>query len=226
MRGGSGDGTYKRIYDALNQACGTAYDTGTTSNVSIENHAIARAIAEAWDQNRRLSFIHDPWRCAPSILVRWERVCRLYPLATDTLLDRRRRLAAKLARFGVKPTYQVTYDRMVEALGDVFVTINHVTAAEAVAEWPGGSPPEPDKFTSTVCRVLIKAVKPTGWTEGQYYEAKNRANPILDATLPAHMTYFIYRNDPSHSGGSWATDDGAGFILDTPANLDNQIFAS
>jgi hypothetical protein len=224
MRTGSTDDTYRRIYESLNQALGTAFDTSPTSNVAIRNHAIARAIAEVWDQNRRLSFIHDPWRCAPSILVRWERICRLYPLPTDSIRSRRARLAEKLSRFGVKPTYQVVTDRLEDALPNVFVALRHITPSEATAHWPGTA--EPDAFTSTVCHLLVEVEKPAGYSEGQFYEAAGKVSNIMDSSVASHLTFDWYRNstDPAHAGaGAWATDTDAGFYLDAEHNLDNAI---
>jgi len=73
-----------------------------------------------------------------------------------------------------------------------------------------------NSWMSTVATLLIKVTQPAGMSDGEFYDTVNRANAFLDGEAPAGVTWHWYReNDPiNHT---------IGFILDSPANLDNRI---
>lgn len=129
--------TLQRVLESLNQNRGSAYDTSNTSNVWVENMAIARGVAALWEQNERLSYQNDPYRMGPT-LARWEAILGLSPLPTDTPIDRRIRVQARFQRQGQRVFQQYVDDRLLAALGAVYVrSIRLTPGVDALSWWPG-----------------------------------------------------------------------------------------
>lgn len=214
--------TIKILADALGKSRGTAYDSSQGTTVEVENWGLARALWESWETNRRLSFVADPFRMTGTVLARWERMLCIAPEPTATEPERRETVQERFGRFGMLADHQEIRDRLAASLGPVFVDLFHVTLAEAVVWWPGGTPNVDAPWYSTVCHVVVKTQKPAGYSEADYMAAIALVNDILDPILPAHMTWDWYRNGDGHTG-AWATDTGAGFFLDDDRNLDFEI---
>lgn len=243
-RSGGGRPVRGRILDSLNQQRGTAYDTSQASPVYAENLAFARAIAEVWANNERLANQWDPLRMT-DFLPRWEAIYGLYPSPSDTLVDRRKRVAAAVARVAQFPTYQNVVDTLRAALGNVFVSITHtgtgaanptVVAGGAVTSpsgpanvvWVGlGNTTSTVDWYSNVAHVLVQVQQPAGMLDVDFYSAAGKIFPILDSLLPAWVTFDWYR--VCHSNAT-----ATGFYLDgdpvysgsnTYVNLDNEAFS-
>lgn len=217
---GGGVPRLERILKALNQARGTAYNTDSDSNVYVENMALARAINETWDVNQRLANIWDPNRLT-DMLERWEKILAIPRLPDDADATRRAKVAAHLARFGKAANRARLLELLEAELGAVFVALYYIDTDDAVVQWPANG--WTDQFFSSVAHILVKVEKPSGYTEGDFYAAVAKINPLLDGVLPSWVTWDWYRNGSSHTG-TWSTDTGAGFWLDDDYNLDNQIF--
>jgi hypothetical protein len=225
-RYGGGRSSLLAIFNALNKARGTGYDTSTVNPVTIENFAYARAIWEVWETNRRMSVQCDPFSMSDPILARWERIFHLARDPKDTPVERRARVQAKFALFGFEPKPQAIADLLAAKLGSVFVAARHISPADSVTSWEGGTLVPGYPWYSTVGHVAIQLQKPTGYTEQDFYKAAATVFNILDPIMPAQLRWAWYRNHPGHTGSAWSEDDGAGFILDTPNNLDNQVFGT
>lgn len=226
-RYGGGRTTTRIALDALNAGRGTGYSPTWESKVYVHNLSIARAIAAAWGTNERLRNIWDPWRMPQEVLVRWERMLAMPPRSKDTWLDRRRRLAKRFLRFG-RASFKGYLEALLEdELGNVFVAVENIDYSIASitvpdGSYPWGTPSLYAPWSSSVAHVLVRLQKPAGFTEAQFYAAAAKVIPALDPALPVWSTVAWYRPGPINTnvpGGPSA----AGFYLDTPANLDNQV---
>lgn len=219
--GGGRPNVVEAIFRSICQQRGTAYDTSNwSSNVYLENMALARAIAECWSNNVRLANQWDTARMT-EFIPRWERILGLAPLFTDTDIDRRTRIAAAFARIAQAGIYQTVYDQMLATLGsNIFrgiVTTASGSAAAVVwtpAGWTMGSHDATKvlNWYSTVAHILISVTQPAGMKDGEFYVKCGAINPILDTLLPAWMTWDWARNTtttPLHVV-SIATITGAG----------------
>lgn len=225
---GGGKPRVEIVLEGLNADRGTAFDTSNTdSTVYVNNMAIARAIAAGWGTNERLSRIWDPMRMPEELVPRWEKILALAPLASDTLVARRRRIKSVLERFGQSTINGRIVTLLEEALGDAFVDVEYISYANAVILVPDGTYPwgttGVSPWSSTVAHILVRLQKPTGWTEAQFYEAAGKVATLLDPILPVWTTVDWYRGGPTPvavSGGPGA----GGFFLDDDHNLDNEVF--
>lgn len=228
-RFGGGRPRAKAILDSLNAGRGTGLDTAAwASPVYGENVVAARAIAAARSTNQRLANIWDSRRVTGHAIARWEKIRGITPLPGDSDNTRRARLAAIEAQAGINPTHAVLTTLLSAALGSVFVGIEYISVANAVinvpdGSYPFGTPNTASPWSSTVAHILVRVQKPTGMTEGQFYEAAGRVVSVLDPIVPAWAYFDWYRNGPvsvNVSGGP----SGGGFYLDDDHNLDNEVF--
>jgi hypothetical protein len=214
-RYGGGLRVFMAILEGLNAARGTAYDVTHDSNVYAENMAHARALGALWSTNQRLANQVDPARTT-SMLARWERIFCLAPLGSDRRPARRRVLASRWRRVGVSPTTQSIVDELSAAIGPILVAYYHETIASALTYWPGGTPSVVAPWFSDIARAVVQVQAPPGMTDGEFYAGTQAIAPILDARLPAWMTWVWWRVD-SRTGLK-------GFYCDAPHNLDNSAF--
>jgi hypothetical protein len=242
---GGGTPRAKIIFQGLAADKGTAFDaTNESTLVYAETVAQARAVSGCWNTNERVSKAWQPMRCPLELLVRWERLLALFPRATDTLYARRVRVAEHLARFG-QATLPGRLDTLLtEKLGDAYVAVEYISFANArvivpSGSWPFGDVDESFTWASTVCHVLVCLQKPSGMTEGAFYEAAGLAVQLVDPILPAWCTFDWYRagsesnvisGGPSEGGFYIATDldndglhDGT-FAAVVDSQLDNAVF--
>ncbi len=228
-RFGGGKPRAKVILDSLNAGRGTGVDTTNwDSPVYGENVVHARAIAAAWSTNRRLSNIWDSTRVTGRAIHRWEKIRAVTPNPGDSDRTRRDRLAAIEALAGLNPTHQVLTTLLSAALGDVFVAVEYISVANAVINVPDGSYPFGTvnaivPWSSTVAHILVRTQKPTGMTEGEFYETAGRVVAILDPVVPSWVYFDWYRPGPVSVAVSGGPSAG-GFYLDDDANLSNEVF--
>lgn len=229
MRMGGGKTGVALRLDSLNKQRGTAYDTSEDSPAYIENMSFARALDAAAKTNGRLANQGNPSRVT-TCLARWEKICALPPDPNLTEPARRRRLERLFERIGQLVNHARVHAELSAELGAVFVAVEYISPAIATIHVPDGTFPfgtvaEGIPWSSTVAHVLVLTEKPAGYTEADFYEAVGKIGPILDAILPAWATWDWYRGSDC---GPWVAVPGgpsrAGFYLDCPHNLDNQIF--
>lgn len=229
-RMGGGKPRVQVVLESLAAGRGDAYDgVNRETTVYVENMALARAVSAAWGTNERLSHCWDPARCGEDILARWEKILGLPSLHSLSSSERRARVAA-LNRFQHQARNGDLVELLENNLGDAFVAIEYIPYALAQITVPDGSYPwgtasVTKPWSSSVAHILVRLQKPAGWTEGQFYQAASRVFSLLDPIMPAWATFTWYRaGDVSSStpGGPSA----AGFYLDNPHNLDNQILGS
>lgn len=228
MRMGGGKPRLAHVLDALNMGRGPAIDTSESSYAYAENMAHARAIAAVWNESERLANQWIPARMT-SCLPRWESVLAIVPSPTDSLQTRRTRVEKIFARIGLLLNRAALDTILTVELGDVFVAVENIDITNALVYSPDASYPFGDQhadipWMSTVLHVLVRIEKPTNYTEGDFYEAAGKANPLMDDLLPAWCTYDWYR---APTGGAPENVTGGpsagGFYLDQEANLDNHV---
>lgn len=229
-RFGGGRPRAKAILDSLNAGRGTGLDTTSWSSpVYGENVVAARAIAAAWSTNQRLANIWDSRRIVGRTIARWEKIRAITPNYGDSDNQRRARLAAIEALAGANPTHAFLAALLSNALGDVFVSIDYISANNAVIQVPDASYPfgvpsmSTSPWSSTIAHILVRVQKPAGMTEGEFYDTAGTAIAILDPVVPAWATIDWYRPGPVSVmviGGPSA----GGFYLDDEHNLDNEVF--
>jgi len=220
MKFGSSKNSVNEIFlNALNQADGNALTDDVDSFVYAENFAIARALTDIWSSNARMAYQWDPHRMT-DFVPRWEKILGIFPLQSDTMTDRRNRIAGKLATFGKSPNRNNLDGLLTLIFADVYLGIVNTPSTDAIGSVPGGitvpggvTLPDGD-WTSTIAHIAIATQQPTSIKDADYYATKNEMVGFLNDFLPAWTTFAIFKDGPS----------GAGFFLDDPKNLDNERF--
>jgi hypothetical protein len=222
------------LLEAGLEAGGSALATDVSSFAWAERFAESRCIAYLHHLNQRFANQWDPARTT-DFLPRWLRILNVPVLPSDTPVEQRQKLQAKLALWGVKATMQVVQDLMVQVLGPMFVSIVITpsgSSAVYVGETPaneaygysGGGVTVPGGLTipdgtalglswySTIAHIDVIVTQPTGWDEPTFYATVAQLPLWLDDLLPAWVTWNWIRDgsSPGH------------FILDELHNLDNE----
>ncbi len=212
LRFGGGKTRLQSIVDSLGVARGTAYDVSQPSNVYAEDMAIARCVEALWSANARLANQWDPARMT-DFLERWEAILEVPPAIGDSLRTRRQRVAGKL-KAATGPTAQIVSDACAALLGSLFVQVEFTPLASSVQQWPANG--FPTSWYSTTCHIVIRVTQPSTVSNAQFAYAKGACYQMLDAILPAYVTFDI---STAASSGSHL------FLLDDVGNLDNETFA-
>jgi len=203
-------------FDALNRET-IAYTIDTSA---------ARALSAAWGTNQRLAQLWDPRRMSEDVLARWEKILALAPLAGESEGTRRTRVEAVLARFGSPAWASAISAQLTAEIGSAFVGIETISYALANILVPDGTYPwgvvGGVPWSSTVAHILILLQKPTGWTEGQFYDAAAKVVLVLDPLLPAWVSYDWYRQPDTGTPVSVPGGPSVGgFCLDNEHNFDS-----
>ena len=230
-RFGGGRPRVQDVLETLNGDRGTAFDASNReTTVYVNDMAIARAISAAWGTNTRLGNMWSPMHMSSDVLARWEKILAINPSPESSETERRTYLEALFSNFGQAAISGRINTILEEQLGDVFVAVEYISYANANIYVPDGTYPWGSvlagaPWSSTTAHILVRLQKPTGYSEADFYEAAGRVIQLLEPVLPAWATIDWYRPGEVSSvvsGGPSA----AGFYLDEPANLDNQVFAT
>jgi hypothetical protein len=227
-RMGGGKPKIQVIGEGLNAQRGTGYSQERTSTVWLENHAIARAIAAAWSTNQRLANQTDPLRMT-DFLPRWEKILAIPVPGDASEAERRAEVANRLGRCGQAVNHAHLYTEASEVLGDLFVGIEYLDISLATVHAPDGTYPWGTvvagyPWYSTVAHVLVRMQKPTGYTDADFWKKAGDLSVVLDAILPAWVSFDWYRapatGTPINVAGG---PSAAGWYLDE-FNLDILVF--
>lgn len=232
-RYGGGRPLVKVLHDSLNAARGTAIDASDSTTVAwVENAAYARAVAfDGYGTTERLGNQRDPSRMT-DFIPRWEGIFRIIPAPGATDTERREAIRVRFKRFlDASAIHYRVEAALRNALGSYFGAVEYISYANAVihvpdTSYPWGTVANGYPWTSTTAHLLVLLVKPSGASEGDFYTAAGKVSPILDAILPAYMTFNWYRRptDASPVEVSGGPSQG-GFYLDSAANLDNNVLS-
>lgn len=221
-RFGVGRSLLQVVHEALNAARGSALTCEPGSIAWVENMAYARALVfDGHGTTERLGNQRDPDRMT-DMLSRWETIFGINPTPGASGYERRREVRKRFRRFlDAAGTHSRLYARLTQELGSVFVQIEYQDPATATiytpdATYPYGTVQAGHPWYSTVCHILVRLTKPTGYTEGDFYAAAAKVLPATDGMLPAWVAISWYRSPATAT---------TGFYLDVPANLDNFVLA-
>lgn len=211
------------LQESLIESHGTAFSEEHDSLVWADSFAYAKAIEYLWSTARRFANQWNPDKMT-DFLPRFERIYGLRPLKSDTLVQRRAKVKAKMQLMGRPPTMQVINDLLDAVLGDIYHVVVHTDASEAVTQIPGGATIAggatitDGPWYSTISYLAIKLVQPSYMDDKTFYDRAAQLPQFLDDILPAWVTYAWFK-DGTESGS-----ERPGFYLDEEKNLDNQRF--
>lgn len=219
------------VHESLNAQRGAAFDTESeTSIAAVETMAWARAIVfDGWELNARLGHQWDARRTT-DMLPRWERIFKIRPRPGTSPRQRRNELVLRWERFGGISNHARLTTAIEAVLGDYFVGIEYISLANASVRVPDGTYPWGSvipgyAWGSTVAHILVLLQKPTGASEGQFYEAAGKVVTTLDPILNSFVTVDWYRAPDGYAAINVAGGPSAGgFYLDAEHNLDNNVF--
>ena len=97
------------IQNAFADTQGTSLARERGSVAWVENHATARVLYALYGLAYRLANVNGPARMT-NTLPRWEKILNIAPLDSDTIVERRNRVTAKLSLLGKGTTLQVVED--------------------------------------------------------------------------------------------------------------------
>lgn len=216
LKFGGGNNHRRTLYDALNQARGTAYDTTDDSNVTADTYAQAIALEAVWSANRKMANQWDPRRMT-DFIPRWEAIFDIHPSASDSLNARRAVLSAK---FRALAGQQTLTDIVSAMLGGSFVGVEYTPIAQAYMRWPENG--YPTDWISHTAHILIRVQFAQGQTENEFLRLMAQLDRFLRDYLPAYTTW---------DWGMFAENGLDGFYLDDPlgagpppANLGYETF--
>ena len=216
------------IQNAFADTQGTSLARERGSVAWVENHATARVLYALYGLAYRLANVNDPARMT-NTLPRWEKILNIAPLDSDTIVERRNRVTAKLSLLGKGTTLQVVEDYLTLVLGSMFVGLKFSDPTEATTYVPGGgavpgggpafldgdlADPRISPYASSLGYVAILLQRPENMTVELFYERAGRIYEDMNNLLGAWMDFDWVQDGPN----------GAGFYLDQDYNLDNQRF--
>jgi len=188
-RYGGGLSTLEAEHIAMLDALAPGWDVTTDTLVYAEAYADAVAITAIWRINGRLRNSLKPLKMLDT-LTTWEEACNLRPTPTDTVQDRRRRVAAKF-RGLVGNAISDIYDACAELLDAQFLGLVSVSAANQITYWPGMNPGPPGYEWSSNRAIIGVRMSKSGLSDTAFLSLRNRCFQMLDALVPAWMTFQI-----------------------------------
>jgi len=216
----------ERVQESLAAQMGTAYEASVnpiTSAVGMETMAYARAITfDGYGASERMvRELYPPTATLGGLLPRWEAIMGTPPVLGDTQVTRQARVAAKWLQVATGARVQEVTDALQAALGPLFGSLVHQDPSDALAFWPGGSPPAPNQWTSTIAVLNVGLNVPpsyvdpsTGAPNAAWWAASGGVQTVLDPMLPIWMQFQSFVLS-SHGTVGW--------YLDEP-DLDLEIF--
>jgi hypothetical protein len=153
----------------------------------------AALIALIWKCNKRISNQGVPTRMLENLAV-WEEATNLRPKNSDTMVERRARLAAKM-RAEINNAVVDIESVASKALGINYESVIQVDQVDAISYWPGVNPGPPGyEWCSNYAHVAIKMNK-LGLTETQFLDKRDYLHRLLHSFLPSWMTFEIGTGD-------------------------------
>lgn len=211
--GNSNRSDLKQIADSLLQQRGDAVTKDVGSVVWIEVQAHARAIYSIWCVNQKLANQFDPNKMS-DFLTRWETILQLSPLPTDTLTQRRGRIAAKFLALNKLPNTSQVHDLLAAGLPDTFLDVINVACGDAISFYPGGShivggsQAGNGPWYSTTASIFVETTQPTYLADGDFQNQVNQVSSILGQYLPAWTDFDWFASsfrDDGHADGYTGT---------------------
>jgi len=188
-RFGGGRREHYEEHIALLDALATGWDISEDQSAYAESYAHAVGLSFVWIVNKRLANQIIPERMT-DMLAEWEQACRLRPLPNESVLERRRRVAAKFRGIAGNRLADII-DTCQTLLGASFVGIVNVDPLTHLNYWPGVNPGPPGfEWSSTRCILGVRVQKDL-LSESEFLVRRQKLAEALDAMLPAWMSFRI-----------------------------------
>jgi hypothetical protein len=198
-RFGGGPNVLEIEHLAMLDALAPAWDTSDTTEIHAETYAHAIAVTAIWALNKRLEGNRIPDRMLET-LATWEQACGLRPLNTDTHVDRRRAVAAKLRGFAGNALAQID-DVCRDLAGDSYLGLVTADTAQVVTYWGGINPGPPGfEWCSNRAQIGVRLDADSFPRTSDLLDTVRKLRNTLNALCPAWMGFEI------------GTDDG-GFVV-------------
>ena len=202
--GGSRNRASKAATEGLLEALSPAFDVTDSTLLWCECYADGVTIGVGWAASRRLSNQSNPLKMCEA-LQGWEEACSLRPNASDTLVQRRAELAAKL-RGQVGNTLADISDACAALCGMNFAQVYTTAPADEITYWPMENPGPPGfEWASNVCELHVRLTN-AGLTDAALDRLVSKLKRLLDEMCPAWVTFDFYVAD--------SVSDIEGFYLD------------
>jgi len=206
------------ILQSLNDALGTSYTAnfdGTTqldTVVGVENLAIARAINDIWESNRRLALQNNPTRMANIFIPIHEQILGIKPTINQSLQERRQFIISKYSIWTLPPTPENVTDFLKQMIPAIFIKVVTNTSGMNEGSVPGGAtvpggvtlPQIDDSHDQPMWFSSVNTLKIQVWqprdhndnllmTDADYYNQKTSFYSFLDNYLPAYVNFNSFR---------------------------------
>ena len=165
------------------------YNVDSAGGVWCQAYADATALAFVWACNRRLANQRNPLKMTDA-LSDWEQACGLVPTIGDSEVDRRNRLAAKMA--GLIGNAIADIDRSCQqALGQSYGALVITPPALQVTYWPGVNPGPPGReWSSNRARIAIVVTNP-GFDDETLRNQLSALSSLLQSLLPVWAVFDV-----------------------------------
>lgn len=198
----------ENILKELNSGLGTAFasnDTNITNTLTyVENMAIARALNDLWECNRRLANQSDPKRMGVFI-PRWEKILGLIPKITDSIEDRKLAIAASFNIWSKPPTEENVVDFLKILISSIFIGVEYIDpnlnngSVPGGAVVPGGVALPDGPWQSTANRLVIRIWQKRDhldnklMTDNEFINTIKKFVLFLDNYLPTYVSFQTFR---------------------------------
>lgn len=196
---GGGKTTHQIQHEALLAALAPGYDPASDTANFAELYAYALAISMIWAVNGRLRNQQIPANMLEA-LPDWEEILKLRPEPTDTVQQRRARVAAKL-RGLVNNALSDISDSCAALAGANFLGLATAAVSDIYAWWPGVNPGPPGFEWSSNRAAIAVRLQRSGLSDSDFFRLIERLYQNLEALVPTWLGFCV------------GTDDG-GFICD------------
>lgn len=176
-------------HQALLDALAPGWDTGSDTELYAETRAEALMVTAIWRINRRVGNQWIPLR-ATDMLEDWEKATSTRVADGDTLVDRRRRLAAKL-RVIANNAITDLEEAASTALGANFEALTTAAPADEIVYWPGINPGPPGYEWSTNRAIVAIHMNRIGLSDADFKRKRSALAEVLDHMRPAWLAYTI-----------------------------------
>ena len=197
---GGGDSDLEIEHEALLDALTPGWDSADGTANNAECYAHAMIVSMIWAVNSRVRNQAIPMRMLENLLV-WEETLKLRPSRTDSAIERRKRVAARIRGIVNNAVVDIE-DSAIAIFGDNFEQLVVVAPADEIVYWPGINPGPPGFEWSSNRAIIGIRTNMSGISEIDWQSKRASLADTLDAMLPAWMSFQI------GIGSDWIVNEG------------------
>lgn len=148
---------------------------------------------------RRITQQQDPRTLTDPLLARYEAILAIQRPANEAIHLRRARVAARLLAH-----YDATSGSLSTIVTEAFApwtaVIHYTPIANAVTNWPGGTPPwnDANAWYSTVALICVEYIKPYAGTDAEAKTKREACLASLDEVCPAWVRFGFHETPPGY----------------------------